>query len=105
MLEQGSFWIYQGFAVSPYRMLFFSGDTDGCVPTSGSRKWLELLDWEVLEEWKPWLTDGELSGYKMKYKGGGGLDFVTVHGVGHMAPQWKRKDVMQMVMKWVHEEW
>lgn len=33
-----------------------------------------------------------------------GLDFVTVHGAGHMAPQWKRKEVTGMITSWLHDE-
>lgn len=82
-------------------MLFFSGDTDGAVPTLGSRRWITGLGWEVKEEWRSWVTDAQVSGYIMRYDG---LDFVTVHGVGHMAPQWKRKDVTKLVLSWVHNK-
>jgi serine carboxypeptidase-like clade 1 len=63
--------------------MFFSGDTDGAVPTYGSRQWIRDLQWAVLEKFRPWLTDGQVSGYVEKYDG---LDFITIHGVGHMAP-------------------
>jgi carboxypeptidase C (cathepsin A) len=33
-----------------------------------------------------------------------GLDFVTIHGVGHMAPQWKRKETTTMISNWIHGE-
>jgi len=68
-------------------MLHFSGDTDGAVPTYGTRRWIQDLDWEVLAKWRPWFTNGQVSGYVERYDG---LDFTTVHGVGHMSPQWKR---------------
>lgn len=41
-----------------YKILFFSGDTDGAVPTYGTRRWLEDLSWDVKEAWRPWVTDG-----------------------------------------------
>lgn len=47
------------------------------------------------------MTDGQVSGYFEKYDG---LDFVTVHGVGHMAPEWKPKDVEKMFTSWIHDE-
>lgn len=29
------------------RMVFYSGDTDGAVPTYGSKRWIEQLDWPI----------------------------------------------------------
>jgi serine carboxypeptidase-like clade 1 len=95
---EGSLWIYTVLQ-NKYRILFYSGDTDGAVPTFGTRQWIQELGWEVLSKWTPWYTNGQISGYKESYNG---LDFVTVHGVGHMAPQWKRQDVTQMITAWVH---
>ncbi len=40
---EASLWIYKILLQYPYKMLFFSGDTDGAVPTAGSRKWIEEL--------------------------------------------------------------
>lgn len=80
---EGSQWIYKVLKPYGYKMLFFSGDTDGAVPTFGTRQWISQMDYKVKEEWKPWITDGQVSGYIVRYDG---LDFATVHGVGHMAP-------------------
>jgi serine carboxypeptidase-like clade 1 len=73
-----------------YKILFFSGDTDGAVPTYGTRRWLKMLNLDVKDAWRTWVTDDQVSGYIISYDG---LDFATVHGVGHMAPQWSRKPV------------
>ena len=81
--------------------MHYSGDTDGAVPTVGTRRWIEQQEWEKTSEWRPWITDGQLSGYHVDYDN---FKFVTIHGVGHMAPQWKRKDVTMMVTKFIHGE-
>ena len=81
--------------------MFYSGDTDGAVPTYGSKLWIQQLNWGVKEEWRPWFTEGQVSGYVERYDG---LDFVTVKGVGHMAPQWARKPVTDMITAWIHDE-
>ena len=47
------------------------------------------------------MTDNQVSGFLARYDG---LDFATVHGVGHMAPQWKRKDVTNFITAWIHDE-
>jgi hypothetical protein len=42
-----------------------------------------------------------VQGYITKYDG---LDFVTIKGVGHMAPQWNRKGTTGMISNWIHGE-
>lgn len=96
--DEASFWIYP-ILKNKYRILFFSGDTDGAVPTYGTRQWINELNWPVTEAWRPWFTDGQVSGYVEKYDG---LDFATVKGVGHMAPQWARQQVTTMITSWIH---
>lgn len=64
-------------------MMHYSGDRDGAVPTYGTRGWVKALNWKMLKEWRPWMTDGQVSGFIEEYDG---LDFVTVKGVGHMSP-------------------
>ncbi len=98
---EASQWIYKVLKPYGYKMMFFSGDTDGAVATYGSRQWITSLGWDVKEQWRSWATDGQVSGYITRYDG---LDFVLVHGVGHMAPQWKRKDVTKMISAWIHDE-
>jgi len=83
------------------KILIYSGDTDGAVPIYGTRQWIKKLHWKITEEWRTWFTDNQVSGYVERYDG---LDFVTVHGTGHMAPEWKPKDVTTMVMAWLHGE-
>jgi serine carboxypeptidase-like clade 1 len=85
-------WIYQTLRYSGVRKLFYSGDTDGAVNTYGSKRWIANLNWSVTKAWKPWFTDEQVSGYAESYDGD--FDFVTVKGVGHMAPQWARKAVL-----------
>jgi len=97
---EGSLWIYTALR-NQVRILFFSGDTDGAVPTYGSRRWIQALNWGVKEKWRPWFTNGQVSGYVEKYNG---MDFVTVHGVGHMSPQWKRQEVTTMITSWLHNK-
>jgi len=82
-------------------MLKYSGDTDGAVPTLGTKRWINKLGWPVTQKWRNWYTNGQLSGAVQSYQG---MDFVTVHGVGHMCPQWKRQDVTTMILNWIHGE-
>ena len=100
--KEGSVWIYQLLKSAGYEILKFSGDTDGAVPTYGSERWIRDLHWSVEKDWTPWLVDNQVAGYTKKYDG---LTFTTIHGVGHMAPQWKRQEVTEMITAFVHGEW
>lgn len=97
---EGSLFIYKILMQYGYKILFYSGDTDGAVPTLGTRRWMETLDLTIKEKWRPYITNGQVSGYLQRYEG---LDFATVHGVGHMAPQWKREDVTNLITNWIHD--
>jgi hypothetical protein len=86
-LKAGSQWIWTALK-DKYRFLKYSGDTDGAVPTKGTIRWIESLGLPVLEAWRPYFVDGLLGGYFKRWEG---ITLGTVHGAGHMAPQWKPK--------------
>jgi len=79
--------------------MFYSGDTDGAVPTYGSKRWIKELNFKRIAKWAPWTTDGQVSGFIERYEG---FDFITVKGVGHMAPQQNRKAVTSMITAHMH---
>jgi serine carboxypeptidase-like clade 2 len=72
------------------RILIFSGDVDGIVPTAGSRAWVESMALKETVSWHPWYSTGgqhfgtQLGGYAVEYEGG--FSFATVRGAGHMVP-------------------
>jgi hypothetical protein len=99
--REASVWIYTVLRPYGYKLMHYSGDTDGVVPTWGTRLWIESLGWKTTQDWQPWTTDGQVSGFVIQYDN---FWFTTVHGVGHMVPQWKRKDTHNMIIKWIHGE-
>lgn len=34
-----------------------------CVPFTGSEAWTRSLGYKVIDEWRHWLVDGQVSGY------------------------------------------
>ena len=100
MNEKASQWIYEELK-GKYRILFYSGNTDGAVPTHGSQKWMQELGWEVLEPFRPYYYNGQVAGFGT---GRDGLTFGTIHGCGHMAPQWKRAETYHLIFNWIKEE-
>lgn len=99
LTREGSFWIYPVLKAAGIRMMFYSGETDGAIPTLASKIWIENLGYDVVQEWKPWMYgDNQVAGWWERYDG---LDFVIVRGVGHMAPQWSPEAVLNMVNNWM----
>lgn len=99
---EGSYWIYPILAANGYRILHYSGDTDGAVPTIGTKRWIKLLDSPVKTggEWRAWFSNYQVGGMVINHEV---LDFATVRGVGHMAPQWAPAAVLKMVTDWVNQ--
>ena len=82
------------------RVLIYSGDVDGIVPTQGTRAWVEGLGLPVTAPWRPWLEAPPRSartmrvgGYVVEYDG---LTFATVRGAGHMAPYTQPRATLQL---------
>ena len=97
---QASQWIYEALK-GKIRMLHYSGDTDGAVPTVGTQNWINSMHWKVKDEWKQYLVEGQVAGYWESYEGN--LTFGTVHGAGHMAPQFKPPQTYHLVFNWLFE--
>jgi len=102
VLPVGSQWIWEGLK-GKYRMLKYSGDTDGAVPLIGTRKWIDSLNRTVLDEWRPYYindtdTTSHLAGYIEVVDG---LTLGTVHGAGHMTPQYKPLETYHLIFNWL----
>lgn len=89
------------------RVLVYNGDVDpGC-----NYLWAEAsvakLGLNVTAEWQPWVytdaTVGEqLGGFITKYSGD--VAFATVHGAGHMSPQWRPEAVFNMLTAFLQHD-
>lgn len=104
-LAVGSQWIYTRYN-SHYRILHYSGDCDGSVPTDGTLRWIEdyvqSLRLSEVEPWFAYYYENQIAGYMIQYEGD--FTFATVHGAGHMAPQWKRAETTYLIKSWLMGE-
>jgi serine carboxypeptidase-like clade II len=100
MLEKASLWIYPTLKEGGYRILKYSGDTDGAVPTLGTEKWIEALGWPIKTNHHPLIMDDKVFGY---FTAREGLDFFIFHGVGHLVPLWMRKESQYVLYNWIAE--
>lgn len=55
--DTGSQWIYTNLK-GKYRTLFYSGDTDGAVPTYGSMAWIAQMGYTTKTAWGPFMVQG-----------------------------------------------
>lgn len=78
--------------------MFYSGDVDGAVPTYGTLQWINQLNWNVTEEWRPYFLNDQVAGFTEAYDG---LTLITVHGAGHMVPQDKRPEAYYAISNWI----
>ncbi|CAN4080596.1 unnamed protein product [Withania somnifera] len=69
------------------RVWIFSGDTDGIVPVTSTRKSIKKMKLPVETPWYPWFHNDEVGGYAQAYKGN--LTFATVRGAGHQVPSYQ----------------
>lgn len=99
-LHKASEWIYP-IIRHRMRILHYSGDTDGAVPTYGTQQWMHELGWEIIKPWRSYYVDKQVAGsYTMR----DGMDFGTIHGCGHMAPQWKRPQTWHLIFSWISKQ-
>ena len=98
MLEKATLWIYPTLKEGGYRILKYSGDTDGAVPTYGTEKWIDQLNWTLKQEHRPFYIDNKVAGY-LEIRDG--LDFLVFHGVGHLVPLWMRKESQFALYTWI----
>ena len=40
-----------------------SADHDLCVPFTGSEAWTRSLGYKIVDEWRPWTSEGQIAGY------------------------------------------
>lgn len=86
-----------------YKMLKFSGDTDMAVPTYGTKGWIDNLNWPIQKEWKQFFVDGQVGGY-VETRDDGKFTFATIHGAGHMAPQWRRGPTYHVIFNFINNQ-
>lgn len=49
------------------------------------------------------MVDGQVGGY-VETREGGKFVFATIHGAGHMAPQWRRGPTYRVVFNFINDK-
>ncbi|KAL5729668.1 sinapoylglucose--choline O-sinapoyltransferase [Ranunculus cassubicifolius] len=85
-----------------YRSLIYSGDHDFMVPFLGTQTWIRSLNYSISDDWRPWIVEGQIAGYTRTYTNN--MTYATVKGAGHIAPEYKPKECLSMVKRWLSYE-
>eukprot|EP01136_Pigoraptor_vietnamica_P004881 Opistho-1_new@35718 len=92
--------LYPQFFDAKLRVLIYSGDTDGVLPTVGTEGWLARLPITVTKAWQPWTgSDGQVAGYVTYYDK---LTFLTIKGAGHMVPEFRPIHALDFLTKFLN---
>lgn len=99
----GSQRVYEDFKNTSMRMLHYSGDKDANVPTIGTQKWINAMNWNTTKNWTEYKIEwnNETAGYYQQFEGD--LTFATVHNAGHYAPADAAEHVYYLVRNWIFQ--
>ena len=67
-----------------FKAWLFSGTEDIIVSTLATSRWINSLNFTIVNKWKPVINDGQVIGMEQSYSNG--LTFITVKNAGHMVP-------------------
>jgi hypothetical protein len=97
--RSGSVWTYPLIKEYGYRIMVYSGDADEMVPTIGTWRWIEKLNWRRLSAQKEWRIDSKVVGYLHVFDG---LDFLIFHGGSHLVPIWMKEESHIAIFAWIN---
>ncbi|CAK8574990.1 unnamed protein product [Lathyrus sativus] len=80
--------------------LIYSGDHDLVVPFTSTQAWIRDLNYSIVDDWRPWLVNGQVGGYTRIYSNK--MTFATVKGSGHDAPQYTPEQCFVMFTRWMY---
>jgi len=81
-----------------WRKVVFSGDFDAACPFPGTQKIMYCLNLPVKKDYHQWDVEGQFAGTVTNYDG---IDYVTIHGTGHMVPWYTPKLAFEFYSRWL----
>ncbi|CAJ1949333.1 unnamed protein product [Sphenostylis stenocarpa] len=94
-----SFEFHVNLSAKGYRSLIYSGDHDAAVSFMSTQAWIRALNYSIVDDWRPWLLEGQVAGYTRTYSNQ--MTFATVKGSGHTASVFKPDECLAMFTRWI----
>ncbi|KAM3305258.1 hypothetical protein P3S67_012124 [Capsicum chacoense] len=88
---------HANLSVKGYRSLIYSGDHDTMIPHISTQAWIRSLNYSNVDDWRPWIVDGQVSGYTRTYSNK--MTFAT--GGGRISPEYKPVECLAMLRRWL----
>ncbi|XP_039141753.1 putative serine carboxypeptidase-like 52 [Dioscorea cayenensis subsp. rotundata] len=85
-----------------YRAFVYSGDHDLVVPHIGTQTWIRSLNYSIIDDWRSWFFGEQVAGYTRTYANN--LTFATVKGAGHTVPEYKPRESLAMIKRWLSNQ-
>ncbi|XP_064477212.1 lysosomal protective protein-like [Ornithodoros turicata] len=95
-------WVKKLVDAGRLRALIYNGDFDSVCDYLGDEWFVDSLGYEATSGYNPWFVDGQVAGYYRTHKGN--LTFLTVKGAGHMVPEDKPQEALQMITRFLKNE-
>ncbi|KAH0695341.1 hypothetical protein KY285_022438 [Solanum tuberosum] len=99
MMVTNSIPYHENLSSKGYRSLIYSGDHDKLVTFQSTQAWIKSLNYSVVDDWRAWTVDNEVAGYTRSYSNQ--MTFATVKGAGHTAPEYKPRECLAMLTRWM----
>ncbi|XP_077982218.1 lysosomal protective protein-like [Glandiceps talaboti] len=80
--------------LTKYKALVYNGDTDMACNFLGDQWFVESLNKKEVQTRQPWTYNNQVAGFYHQFQN---ITFVTVKGSGHMVPQWRPGQALQMI--------
>jgi len=89
--------------INSLRVLIYSGDFDGQIPTMSTEAWTRGLGYPEKASWRPWLYKNATAGYVVQYNVSTEFTFLTVKGAGHMVPAYQSPAALLMFINYLKQ--
>eukprot|EP01086_Lenisia_limosa_P009381 TRINITY_DN3276_c0_g1_i3.p2 TRINITY_DN3276_c0_g1~~TRINITY_DN3276_c0_g1_i3.p2 ORF type:complete len:140 (-),score=40.42 TRINITY_DN3276_c0_g1_i3:42-461(-) len=84
------------------KILFYSGDLDGILPSKGTHDFVKAFGNKVTTGYRSWNTvEGQVGGYAAHY---GNVAFTTIRGAGHEVPADQPERFLHMLNHWLQNK-
>ncbi|EEF40332.1 serine carboxypeptidase, putative [Ricinus communis] len=115
---------HKNFSTKGLQALVYNGDHDFTIPNVGTQQWIKELDLTIVNDWRPWLVDGQVAGISVYFFtkaimkviylkiliavnftfSGLGINktFMGMQGAGHSPQEYKRRECYDMFDRFIH---